>query len=279
MKSDVFLSEHTKNLLNSALFSDSHALEIICPTVSGYKSIKEYIILKSGIKESTAINIYPVNRSIGIDNIRELRLKFSLKSFSGIKQFIFINDAEAMTREAQNALLKILEEPPRNTVFVIFNQDENALLPTIHSRCTIINVGKPRLNDLEQYFIKNGYKGVDVASALAISDGWPELAESILINESTEFTEILKYAKELLQKPLNEKLMDVDKLSKDKTRIKIVLFAIERLAKSTFDKKVQSSGAVDQRWLNILETVENSQMLYKHNVTSRLLLTNLMVNL
>jgi DNA polymerase-3 subunit delta' len=279
MRYEIFLSKHTRKLLDAALESGSHAIELVSPNISGYEHILEYIFINTGALEASVISIAPVNRSIGIDDIRSLRLKFALKSFSGTKQLIIINDANLMTREAQNALLKILEEPPKDTVFIVVTNDDASLLPTIHSRCTIINISKPDTALLIKYFVELGYKESEVSSAMALSDGWPELAEAILKDDSTEFTEIIKYSKELLQKPLNEKLMEIEKLSKDKNRIKLVLFALERLAKSAFDKKIQSTGVADPRWLNIMELIEKSQMLYKNNVTSRLLLTNLMVNL
>jgi DNA polymerase III delta prime subunit len=80
------------------------------------------------------------NSSIKIEQIRELKQSLNLKNASGkIKLIIFYN-AENLTTESQNACLKILEEPPENTLILLCTPNENLLLPTIISRCEIIRL-------------------------------------------------------------------------------------------------------------------------------------------
>ena len=63
-----------------------------------------------------------------------------LKPFKGKTKVVVIQSYESITKEAQNALLKVLEEPPANTLIIILTLKKEFLLPTILSRCKIINL-------------------------------------------------------------------------------------------------------------------------------------------
>lgn len=73
--------------------------------------------------------------SIGIDEIRELKARLAFKPFSLNFKAAVIHEAHKLTLEAQNALLKTLEEPPANTLVVLTAPDHDLLLPTVISRC------------------------------------------------------------------------------------------------------------------------------------------------
>lgn len=94
------------------------------------------------ILDSIAMDAYNRERrwatpTISIDRIRELRRISSLKPLEG-HRVIIIAEAEKMTAEAANALLKMLEEPPPAMHFILTTAQESALLPTIISRCQMV---------------------------------------------------------------------------------------------------------------------------------------------
>jgi len=76
--------------------------------------------------------------SIKIDEIREMQEKIYEKPIISSKKVYIINNAEQMTKEAQNCLLKTLEEPPEFVSIILISDNENNLLTTIKSRCTKI---------------------------------------------------------------------------------------------------------------------------------------------
>lgn len=78
--------------------------------------------------------------SIGIDEIRKIRQFLSLKPFVNEKKIVFIQEAQNLTTEAQNALLKTLEEPPASSVIILTVPNTSLLLPTVLSRMNIINL-------------------------------------------------------------------------------------------------------------------------------------------
>lgn len=82
--------------------------------------------------------------SVGIEDIRKIQQKIFLKPIKSKTKAIVIQKAQSLTPEAQNALLKTLEEPPQNTLIILALENQNLLLPTILSRCKIIEVKSER---------------------------------------------------------------------------------------------------------------------------------------
>jgi DNA polymerase-3 subunit delta' len=72
---------------------------------------------------------------IGIDDIRSLQHLAHLPPYEGSRKVLIIEDAECMSTEAANSLLKILEEPPPHLVWLLLAAEEARLLPTVVSRC------------------------------------------------------------------------------------------------------------------------------------------------
>lgn len=97
----------------------------------------------------------PVTQSIGIEVIKRMQNKLFLKPIKSENKLVIIEDAQLLTTEAQNALLKVLEEPPAHTLIMLATETKEALLPTIISRCQIIHLEetakKLSEKDLEAY--------------------------------------------------------------------------------------------------------------------------------
>ena len=77
-------------------------------------------------------------QSIGIETIKLVQKKLYFKPIKSTDKLLVIEEAHLLTPEAQNALLKVLEEPPANTFIILESDAKEALLPTILSRCQII---------------------------------------------------------------------------------------------------------------------------------------------
>jgi len=85
--------------------------------------------------------IEPIKSSIKIEQIREMRKEIGLKPFKNRKKIYIIDKAEKMTIEASNCLLKTIEEPPYYAIIILICSNIDPILPTIVSRCQIINFG------------------------------------------------------------------------------------------------------------------------------------------
>jgi len=85
--------------------------------------------------------IEPIKSSIKIEKIREMRKEIGLKPFKNKKNIYIIDKAEKMTLEASNCLLKTIEEPPYYGIIILICSKTDPILPTIISRCQIVNFG------------------------------------------------------------------------------------------------------------------------------------------
>jgi DNA polymerase III subunit delta' len=91
-------------------------------------------------------------KEISIQQIRQLEKELNFRSFSGKKKIVILDPATLMNLSAQNALLKTLEEPPRDSLLILIAANGGALLPTLRSRCLRVSFG-PLTRDLISGFL------------------------------------------------------------------------------------------------------------------------------
>lgn len=99
------------------------------------------VIEKKEVKKISEINI---------EQIRNLQYRLSLSPFKSPYQIAVINQAEKMTKEAANALLKTLEEPSSKAILILITSLLNSILPTIQSRCQIIKFPAPPVKSFKK---------------------------------------------------------------------------------------------------------------------------------
>lgn len=105
--------------------------------------------------------------NIPVNEISELHKKMHLKPYLGENKVCILWGAERLNEESSNKLLKLIEEPPVNTYFILVVTKENALLPTVKSRCQIITLPPLKPVDIAEKLIENG---IDKKQALRISE-------------------------------------------------------------------------------------------------------------
>ncbi len=110
--------------------------------------------------------VEPQNNIIKLEKIRELIEFSSLKSYSGGRKFVVIDDAHTMNIESQNSLLKLIEDPPIGESIILITDKYEMLLPTIRSRVINIEFKKLTNDDLNQALQKNLSPEI-----LALADG------------------------------------------------------------------------------------------------------------
>ena len=105
--------------------------------------------------------IEPDGNSLKIEQIREFQYKVAEKPIISNRKVYIINDSDKMTQEAQNCLLKTLEEPPEFVTIILIGSNENAFLSTIKSRCMILRFEKINNIEIEKYLEKNYQTRID----------------------------------------------------------------------------------------------------------------------
>ncbi len=109
--------------------------------------------------------------AIEVEQAREAVDYVQLSTYRAGYRVVLVNPADSLNLAAANALLKVLEEPPLNTVFVLVSDQPRRLLPTIRSRCTRLDIGLPPLGLAAQWLAAQGVG--DATRLLALSGGTP----------------------------------------------------------------------------------------------------------
>jgi DNA polymerase-3 subunit delta' len=110
--------------------------------------------------------------SIKTDQVREAIDRAAYRPFEGRRRVVIIDQADALMPEAQNALLKTLEEPPPASVFVLVTARPDVLLPTVRSRCQRLRFGPLAAHDVAAVLMRDhGFGAADAQAAAAASDG------------------------------------------------------------------------------------------------------------
>ena len=170
------------------------------------------------------ITIEPTGNSIKIAQIRELQSDIIIKPHSNYKIYV-INDAQKMTVESQNALLKTLEEPPEYAIIILITNNKESLLPTIKSRCEIIKFLPISIMELKKYLMD---KGIDEKRALLLANfSRGSIEKALELSESTDFTimrdDIQNYIQHILDKNMIEILNIQSDIDKYKDKITVLL--------------------------------------------------------
>lgn len=186
--------------------------------------------------------------SIGIERIRSLQNQLKLKPFGQEKKIAFFSQAETATVEAQNALLKILEEPSEKTLFILSAPSPEWLLPTIVSRCQIIqlplapqiSLTKDETKEFQDFFKK--------VSSVKIGEKWLVLEELGIFQDR------------------NKAIEWVDKMT----------FFVRKLLIDE-NLKDKSSKFLISQYLNILISLSRTKIYLEANTNIRLTLENFLL--
>lgn len=124
---------------------------------------------------------------IGVDEAEAIVKKLTLKSYEGGFKVMLIWMAEKMNIAASNKLLKLIEEPPSKTIFLLITEDEGQIINTIKSRCQALHFPKLSENDIAQALISNEQVSESEAIKIAYqSEGNYSKAIHYLHNDSNE---------------------------------------------------------------------------------------------
>lgn len=94
-------------------------------------------------------------KNITVAQIRALRTEAYVKPHMADRRVFVIDRADSMNEQAQNAILKVLEEPPADIIFILIAESAAALLDTIISRCTVLSLVAPETDEAVGYLINN----------------------------------------------------------------------------------------------------------------------------
>ena len=194
---------NTKNILHSYLFIGEEGIgkkmlakEFAKAILCNSENNRPCNTCKSCVEFNTNNNanfnlIKEEGRAIKIEQIRNMQVKIAEKPINSDYKVYLINDAELMTQEAQNCLLKTLEEPQEYIVIILITSNENKVLNTIKSRCM-----KLYFNNLDKCNVKKvlteQFEMKDVNDSFLDAVGGSIKKELLIKEKSSEYEQITK---------------------------------------------------------------------------------------
>lgn len=271
---DLVLESSTKRSLLRIVANPPHAFLIAGPMGIGKSAVADWLITQFDVGPYILV-IEPekAKASIGVEAVRQLEHFLSLRIASDklVSRVVRIDNAHLLTIEAQNAMLKTLEEPPAGTVILLTSSEQEALLPTVRSRLQVIEIAKPKADDLMQALPK----GQDKSKIMALSGGLPGLAFALAVQDQDHpLVRAAGSARELLQASTFERVARVDVLSKNKDDTRNLLYILMQMAHAAL-----LTGRGTERWQQVLAATYDAEADIRNGAQAKLALTKLMLAL
>lgn len=234
----------TQRIIEQLAAHQPHALLLHGEEGVGLRTIAQwYGVL---IAADTPTMLYPDEKgSIGIDEIRDL---YKYSRVKRARHFIIIDDADTMTEPAQNALLKLLEEPSDNVTFLLTSHNNERLLETIRSRVQQVIIRRAETEEVKRMIAQYGVAdSAKTAQLLFLADGYPaEMAR--LISDDDYFEQkakVMRDARVFLQGSSYDKIQVIYGYGNDRSDAMALLRAAIKLIRFSFSTH-NSEQTLDQ---------------------------------
>lgn len=256
IKEYLINSIKTNNILHSYLFlgtegigkrmlAENFAKSILCKENGKEECKCKSCICFDGKNHPDYNFINEQGEAIKIEQIREITKKVIEKPIVSEKKVYIINDCEKMTKEAQNCLLKTLEEPPEFVTLILISSNENLILNTIKSRCMKLKFQNINDEELRKFAIEK-LQYEEISDNMLKSFGG-SIGRAEKLKENNENYKAIEEFTKLLIKKNKPEIMQIGKILYDKENIYDILdYLIVCL---------YSNGKQNQKYLNCIDFV------------------------
>lgn len=211
--------------------------------------------------------IMPDGTSLKIDQIRQMQKKIIEAPIISKNKVYIIDDADLMTTEAQNCLLKTLEEPPEFVTIILVGSKESDFLSTIKSRCTIINF-QPIEDEQIKNYLRQNYEAQDISEEmLAIFGGSIGKAEN-LKDKQELFSNIIEIIKKIKVLDLPDILKKAEIIYKSQEEKNDILEAMNVI--------LYKMSKQDIKFLNCIDIVEDTKTRLNANANYNMSIDNML---
>ena len=226
-------------------------------------------------------HVVPIKNVITIEQVRELMgfFRLAVPGSARIKRAAVIEDADLMGLEAQNALLKLLEEPPQGSVLILTASRALGLLPTIRSRTQTISIQTPDEPALQRHFQSLGFTPTEVSHALLRGGENIASVQQLLSGGEDGQDTVIELVKHLLGSSTYERLLEVEVLAKQKDQATRLVDTLVQVAGISLEAAAKRQSPAMERWQNILQASYSAQSALAGNGNPKLVLTDLMLSL
>jgi len=275
---DLFLKDPSNSLVIESNAQES-GLEIT------YDLIKKLLELNDNNDLDNYSYFYKIQKSktntIAIDDIRDLIKKLKLKSLNKnlINRVALIINSELMSEESQNSILKLLEEPPKDTVIILLTKSIKSLKPTIISRSAIIKLSKPTFEEFTKYFTDDELRS-DSKNKYDLTDGNSDyfnkyLEKSVDLSSAEDIVLIKKF----LAASKLDRLLMINDFCSNNLVFENLIFTLRNIIKIGLDNSIQKNSNQTKMWVSYLKAIEMTENGFTSLVNRKLLFTNLCLNM
>lgn len=239
--------------------------------------------------------------SIGVEDIRiQLNNDIEIKPYSGKYKIYIVDEAEKMTPQAQNALLKTIEEPPSYGIIILLTSNIDMMLPTIRSRCVTLNLRSVEFEKIRDYLM-NKYEVPDYQAKICAAFSQGNVGKAIRMATSSDFNamqeEVLHILKNIDDMEIHDIMNEIKNLSEYKVDIYDVIdmmmiwYRDIMMLKITNDPNLliyqQEYGALNKRARktsfdgidSIIQSMEKAKVRLKANVNFDLTLEMMLLTI
>ena len=214
--------------------------------------------------------IEPIDGKVKIEQIREMQRKVAEKPIISNKKVYIIDNSDTMTTEAQNCLLKTLEEPPEYITIILICTNEDNLLSTIKSRCTRMHFDSINIEEVGKY-LKQNYPNEEISeNIINLSQG--SIGKAIKLNENKNIYENIENIFLSMQnKDLIEIIQMSEEIYKTKEEINSIL--------DYMNVVLLKLGKQNIKYIKCIEIVEQTKKRLKANSNYDMCIDNLLFNM
>lgn len=221
-------------------------------------------------------------QDISINQIRQLIKQIKLKTpgKAGIRRIVYIESADDLNQESANAILKILEEPSSETLYILSSNSIDSVLPTIASRCQKITI-----NPVSQSYavdtLSSDFDEKLVDAAWRLSNGRAGLLVSLLRQDNEhELKQAITEAKSYIHKSFYQRLLFNEELAKNKGQLNNFLEGLARVLSALHQSMIiKGDKSQSQKILNSRQLVDKMREALENNGSPKLILLKLGINL
>ena len=213
--------------------------------------------------------IEPDGNKIKIEQIRELQKRIQEKPIISNNKVYIIDFADTMTTEAQNCLLKTLEEPPEFATIILLGNNESAFLPTIKSRCMILSC-KPIQDSELKTFLEQNY-GMKNITQNMLDRFQGSVGKAIELKDKEEYQKLEEIIDKLQESDLITTLKNAEILYETKEEI----FEILEYTNTLLLKKAKTN----MKYTNCIKIVEDTKRRLKQNANYDMSIDNMIFHM
>ncbi len=214
--------------------------------------------------------IEPDGNSLKIEQIREFQAKVYEKPIISTRKVYIIDDSDKMTIEAQNCLLKTLEEPPEYVTIILIGSNENSFLSTIKSRCMILHFEKLS-NEIIKNYLQENYK-TNIDSEIMLEAFQGSIGKAIQLREKQED---YKKIEDIIYNLENKDKIDILNMSEILYKAKDEKFEILDYINIILINLAKKSN----KYATCIQIVEDTKKRLKSNANYDMSIDNMLFNL